>query len=151
MMKMSEDFADFLKLLSDKNVDYVLVGGYAVVHYGYVRNTGDMDIWVRSAADNLRRTAEALEELGYVPREQTLPYLAKPNKILRMGIPPFRLEVSTSTDGVDFDDCYTRRVALKVNDVPVSMISFEDLIKNKKASGRLKDLADVEELLKVNS
>jgi len=150
-MKMSEDFADFLKLLSDKNVDYLLVGGYAVVHYGYVRNTGDMDIWVRSAADNFQRTAEALEEFGYAPREQTLPYLVQPNKILRMGIPPFRLEVSTSIDGVDFDDCYTRRVALKVNDVPVSMISFDDLIKNKKASGRLKDLADVEELLKVNS
>ena len=151
MMKMSKDFEEFLKLLSEKKVDYLLIGGYAVIHYGYVRNTGDMDIWVRSTAENTLRTAEALDDFGYAPKEQTLTYLRQPNKILRMGVPPFRLEISTDIDGVDFDDCYSRHSTLQVNQVEVSLISFDDLIKNKKASGRLKDLADVEELLKVNS
>ena len=150
-MKMSKDFEEFLKLLSEKKVDYLLIGGYAVIHYGYVRNTGDMDIWVRSTAENTLRTAEALDDFGYAPKEQTLTYLRQPNKILRMGVPPFRLEISTDIDGVDFDDCYSRHSTLQVNQVEVSLISFDDLIKNKKASGGLKDLADVEELLKVNS
>lgn len=146
MMKMSADFKDFLKLLSDKKIEYLLIGGYAVVYYGYVRNTGDMDIWVRQTEHNAELTAEALEEFGYAPKTEVLPYLIQPNKILRMGMPPFRLEISTSIDGVQFDECYAKRTVFHIDDIAVNLISLDDLIKNKKASGRLKDLADVEEL-----
>ena len=150
MMKVSEDFKDFLRLLSEKNVEYLLVGGYAVVYYGYVRNTGDIDFWIRLTPENAKAAAEALDEFGYAPKAESLPHLIQPGKILRMGFPPFRIEVSTEIDGVDFDDCYPRRTVLYIDDLPVNLISLEDLLINKKASGRLKDLADVEELEKRN-
>lgn len=150
MMKMSADFEDFLRLLREKKVDYLLIGGYAVSHYGYVRNTGDMDIWVRPTDDNVERTAEALDDFGYARKVETLPYLKQPGKILRMGMPPFRLEVSTEIDGVEFDECFENRQILDVNGIPAFVIALSDLIKNKMASGRLKDLADVEELKKRN-
>jgi len=145
-MKISKDFEDFLKLLHGKKVEYLIIGGYAVNHYGYVRNTGDLDIWVRLNEGNISLVAEALDEFGYAPKEESLKYLRIPGKILRMGIPPFRLEVSTNIDGVMFEDCYPHRVTLTVNEFPVNIISYDDLIKNKKSAGRLKDLADVEEL-----
>ena len=150
MMKMSADFADFLRLLTAKGVDYLIIGGYAVGHYGYVRNTGDFDIWIRLTDENAALTAEALDDFGYAPREQSLPYLLDAGKILRMGMPPFRLEVSTSIDGVEFDDCFPRRETVEHEGMIVNFISYVDLIANKKASGRLKDLADVEELEKIN-
>jgi len=145
-MKISEDFKDFLKLLYEKNVEYLLIGGFAVVYYGYVRNTGDMDIWIRLTSQNVELTADALDEFGYATKEQTLPYLSQPGRILRMGMPPFRLEVSNEIDGVEFDECYSKRVTLNVEGIPINLISLSDLIENKQASGRHKDLADVEEL-----
>lgn len=147
---MSADFADFLKLLTERKVDYLIIGGYAVGHYGYIRNTGDFDIWVRLTDENVERTADALDEFGYAPKEQSLPYLRTPGKILRMGMPPFRLEISTSIDGVEFDVCFPRRKTVEHDGISVNFIGYDDLISNKKASGRLKDLADVEELEKIN-
>lgn len=149
-MKMSADFADFLRLLTERKVDYLIIGGFAVGHYGYVRNTGDCDIWVRQTDLNIELTAEVLEEFGYAPKEKSLPVLSEPGKILRMGMPPFRLEISTVIDGVEFDECFPRRNTADLNGMPINFIGYNDLITNKKASGRLKDLADVEELEKVN-
>jgi predicted nucleotidyltransferase len=150
MMKMSADFVDFLRLLTAKGVDYLIIGGYAVGHYGYVRNTGDFDIWIRLTDENTSLTAEALEEFGYAPKEESLPFLKDPGKILRMGMPPFRIEVSTSIDGVEFDDCFPQKETVEHGGMIINFIGYDDLIANKKASGRLKDLADVEELEKVN-
>jgi predicted nucleotidyltransferase len=150
MMKMSADFADFLRLLTERKVDYLIIGGYAVSHYGYVRNTGDLDIWVRITDENLEQTAEVLDEFGYAPKARSLPYLKTPGKILRMGMPPFRLEISTSIDGVEFDDCYLRKKTVAFQGIAINFIGYNDLITYKKASGRLKDLADVEELKKIN-
>ena len=149
-MKMNADFVDFLKLLTVRKVDYLIIGGFAVAHYGYVRNTGDFDIWVRQTDRNVELTADALEEFGYAPKEKSLPFLKEPGKILRMGMPPFRLEVSTSIDGVEFDECFLRRSIVGLDDMPINFIGYDDLLVNKKASGRLKDLADVEELEKIN-
>ncbi len=151
MMKMSADFVDFLRLLTVRKVDYLIIGGFAVGHYGYVRNTGDFDIWVRQTDQNVERVADALEEFGYAPREKSLPFLKESGKILRMGMPPFRLEVSTAIDGVDFDTCFPRKSIVDLDGMPISFIGYKDLIANKKASGRLKDLADVEELEKINN
>lgn len=149
-MKVSADFKDFLKLLNEKRVEYLLIGGYAVGYHGYPRPTGDMDIWIRLSNENALLAAEALDDYGYAKKEQSLPVLLKPDQILRMGFPPFRLELSTGIDGVEFDDCYANRVFLQIDDVPVTLISLKDLLINKRAAGRLKDLADVEELEKRN-
>lgn len=147
---MSADFVDFLRLLTEKGVDYLIIGGFAVGYYGYIRNTGDFDIWIRLTDENAYLAAEALDEFGYAPKEQSLPYLREGGKILRMGMPPFRLEVSTLIDGVEFEDCYKRRRTVEHEGIIINFIGYADLIANKKASGRLKDLADVEELEKVN-
>lgn len=149
-MKVSADFKDFLKLLNEKRVEYLLIGGYAVGYHGYPRPTGDMDIWIRLSNENALLAAEALDDFGYAKKDQSLPVLLKPDQILRMGFPPFRLELSTGIDGVEFDDCYANRVFLQIDDVPVTLISLKDLLINKRAAGRLKDLADVEELEKRN-
>ncbi len=150
-MKVSADFKDFLKLLNEKKVEYLLIGGYAVGYHGYPRPTGDLDIWVRFSNENAARVAEALEDFGYAKKDQNLPVLLQFGKILRMGVPPFRLEVSTDIDGVEFDECYTNRVLLQIDEIPVTLIGYQDLLVNKKAAGRLKDLADVEELENRNS
>lgn len=145
-MKVSADFKDFLKLLNEKKVEYLLIGGYAVSYHGYPRPTGDMDIWIRFSNENAVLAAEALEEFGYATKDQSLPMLLQLGKILRMGFPPFRLEVSTAIDGVEFDACYANRLLLKIDDIPVTLIGYHDLLTNKRAAGRLKDLADVQEL-----
>ncbi len=149
-MKVSADFKDILKLLIAHNVEFLLIGGYAVGYHGYPRPTGDLDIWIRLSDENARRTAQALQDFGYATVDQTLPYLKDAGKILRMGVPPFRLELSTTIDGVDFAACYENRQTLSVDDVPVPVISLNDLLINKRAAGRPKDLADVDELEKRN-
>jgi predicted nucleotidyltransferase len=149
-LKISADFKDFLRLLTEKGVEYLVIGGYAVSLHGYSRPTGDLDIWIRSNRDNALRTSEALDEFGYAKKEQSLPYLLQHGKILRMGFPPFRLEVSTAIDGVDFNACYENRISISIDEIPVTFIGYEDLITNKLASARLKDLADVEELKERN-
>jgi hypothetical protein len=91
-----------------------------------------MDIWIRFSHENAVLAAAALDEFGYATKEQSLPVMLQLGKILRMGFPPFRLEVSTDIDGVEFDACYANRVLLHIDDVPVTLIGYEDLLTNKR-------------------
>jgi hypothetical protein len=141
------DFKDFLKLLNSKQVEYLLIGGYAVGYYGYARATADMDIWVAINPDNATRVAEAIQEfLGYPAEGATAALFLQENKVARMGLPPFRIEVLTTISGVDFAECYAQRTVEVFDDVPVNLISLRHLKINKKASGRLRDLNDLEHL-----
>ena len=133
-----------MKLLNSNHVEYLLIGGYAVNYHGYARTTGDMDIWIALSAENAARTASALRDFGY--KETTPEMFASPGRMIRMGIPPLRLEILTSVSGVEFSDCYARREIANIDDVCVPVINIADLKRNKRASGRLKDLADLEEL-----
>ncbi len=138
------DFKEFLKLLHSHKVEYLLIGGYAVNYYGYPRATADMDIWVGIGAGNAERTCAALREFGF---PQATPGLfVEPGKVIRMGLPPFRIEVLTSVSGIDFADCYRRRKVVDFGGSEVCLIAIEDLRANKAASGRAKDLADLEQL-----
>ena len=110
-----------------------------------------MDIWIRFSHENAVLTAEALEEFGYAKKDQSLAVLLQFGKILRMGFPPFRLEVSTSIDGVTFDECYANHVVVTVDHISITLIGYEDLLTNKRAAGRLKDLLDVQELVDRNN
>lgn len=141
--RLPSDFKEFLKLLNSNRVEYLLIGGYAVGYYGYPRPTGDMDIWIRSDPNNSLRVVAALEEFGFSADPKT--FLTE-NKVVRMGVPPFRLELITSIDGVNFADCYEDRTNAILDEVEVSLISLAHLKANKKASGRLKDLSDLENL-----
>jgi hypothetical protein len=143
---LPEDFKEFLKLLGAKKVEYLLIGGYAVGYHGYVRATADMDVWIAAKADNAARAISALREFGFDVPNLSEELLLNPGNILRMGVPPFRLEVLSSISGVGFDECYAERVVDTIDDVEVPIISLRHLKANKKASARLKDLADLEHL-----
>lgn len=142
-IQLPQDFREFLRLLNLKKVEYLIIGGYAVGYHGYPRPTGDLDIWISNARENAGRTHEALEEFGFSCR---IDLLLQDNQVVRMGIPPFRIEVLTTIDGVEFVDCYSERVTADVNGVEVSLISLPRLKENKKASGRSIDVTDLEHL-----
>jgi predicted nucleotidyltransferase len=143
-IRLPSDFSEFLKLLNSIGAEYLLIGGYAVNYYGSSRSTGDMDIWIARDAENAFKVAAVLRDFGFGAATQEM--LSAPDQIIRMGVPPLRLEILTSISGVDFEECYARRELAEVDGILVPVIRLDDLKRNKLASGRLKDLADLEEL-----
>jgi len=146
MMKIPQDFKEFLKLLNENKAEYLLIGGYAVGYYGYPRPTGDMDIWIKISEENAEKVLKSLEQFGFASPQLTKELFLQDKRIVRMGVPPFRLEVSTYIDGVEFDECFAEKEIVKFDEVSVNLISLKQLKINKKASGRYKDLNDLENL-----
>jgi predicted nucleotidyltransferase len=135
-----------LKLLHLKKVNYLLIGGYPVGFYGYPRATADMDIFIATDKENAIKMTEVLREFGFSMPEITAELFQTKDKIIRMGNPPLRIEILTSISGIDFEKAFAERVIKNVDDIPVNFISLEHLKANKKASGRHKDLDDLEHL-----
>jgi hypothetical protein len=136
-----------LRLLNANQVRYLLVGGYAVGLHGYPRATVDMDVWIAVSPENANRTLGALAEFGFgADTGAALGLLIKPGKTIRMGVAPLRIEIQTVISGVEFEECYARRVLAELDGIPVPVISADDLKTNKRAAGRLKDLADLDNL-----
>ena len=146
MIQIPLDFKEFLKLLNFHQVDYLLIGGYAVGYYGFVRATGDMDIWVRISPNNAKNIVNALIEFGFAVPNLSAELFLKEEQIIRMGVPPLRLEILTTISGVVFTECFKNRLVVQIDDLDVNMINLEDLKRNKSASRRLKDLLDLENL-----
>lgn len=146
IINLPDDFKEFLKLLNSKQVKYLLIGGYAVGFYGYPRATADMDIWIAIEPENAENVTEALKEFGFDMPELSSQLFLQKDKVIRMGNPPLRIEIITSISGVDFGKAYNERVTESIDGIPVNFISKENLKKNKKASGRHKDLDDLEHL-----
>jgi len=146
MMLLPKDFKELLQLLNSKKVEYLVVGGYAVALYGYPRATGDMDIWIAISKDNAHKTVEALKEFGFNTPQLKKELFLEKEKNIRMGNPPLRIEILTSIDGVEFAECYRNKNTVTIDGIGINFISLEDLKKNKKASGRYQDLADIENL-----
>ena len=140
------DFRELLKRLDARGVEYLLVGGYAVAHHGYPRYTADIDIWVPIDYRNAEQLAAAVRDFGFDSPEVTPELFLKDKSIVRMGLPPMRIEITTHIDGVEFAPCHARSVVTEIDGVRVHVIGLEDLKTNKRASGRLKDLADLENL-----
>lgn len=140
------DFKEFLRLLNDKKIEYLLIGGYAVGYHGYPRATNDMDIWIAIEAKTAKLMVLTLKEFGFDAPELSEQLFLKENNIIRMGIAPIRIEILTSISGVTFDECYKKRVVDTIDGIEVSIINLEQLRINKKASGRHKDLDDLENL-----
>jgi hypothetical protein len=145
-VELPSDFKEFLRLLRSHGVRYLLVGGHAVIYYGYPRATGDLDIWVALEPGNADRIVAALREFGFGTPDLTPGLFLQEQSIVRMGYVPVRIEIMTTISGVSFDDCYADRIDATIDGVEVSLIDLANLKKNKLASGRLKDLADLEEL-----
>ncbi len=139
------DFKEFLKLLNRHGVEYLLIGGYAVGYHGYPRATNDMDIWIAVHPDNAERVVTVLRAFGFDTPDLSIDLFLQDN-IVRMGLPPMRIELLTTISGVQFAACYAERVTATFDGVIVDLISLPSLKVNKQASGRHKDLDDLEHL-----
>src|SRR5438477_3014421 len=145
-IRLPADFRDFLKLLNSHRVEYLLVGGYAVCYHGYYRNTADIDFWIAVHPENAAKMVQLIREFGFeTPQLHEQLFLQK-GRMIRMGIEPTRIEILTEISGCEFAHCYPARVEASLDGIPVKLISLADLIKNKRKTGRLKDLDDVEKL-----
>lgn len=140
------DFKEFLQSLNDQQVEYLLIGGYAVGYHGYPRATGDMDIWVAIHPDNAAKIVNALHIFGFGTIKLSPDLFLEEQNIIRMGNPPLRIEILTTVSGIDFQDCYARRIIETIDDIAIPIIALDDLKTNKRASGRRKDLSDLDNL-----
>lgn len=132
----------------ENDVEYLLVGGYAVSFYGYPRPTGELDVWISRNKANAEKITSLLIDFGFGTPDLKPEIFSLEKSIVRMGIAPFKLEIITHIDGVKFDECFKSRNEVVLDGVNVSIIGLEDLLKNKRASGRPKDLDDLENLPK---
>jgi len=142
----SQDFHQFVKSLTEAKVDYLIVGGYAVGIHGHPRYTGDMDIWINQNQENAKRVIEAIDYFGFSSLGITVDDLLVPKNVIQMGNPPLRIDILTEIDGVGFEDCFPNKKVVTIAGLQFNFISYKDLIKNKLASGRAKDLDDVSNL-----
>ncbi|OQX23469.1 MAG: hypothetical protein BWK80_25790 [Desulfobacteraceae bacterium IS3] len=143
-IRLPQDFRDFLRLLNFHKAEYLLIGGFAVGYHGYPRATGDMDIWIAASPENAEKMLNVLRKFGFDVPELSADLFLKKRQVIRMGMPPIRIKVLTDISGVNFEECYDKRVTDFIDDIRVNIISSEHLKINKKASGRLKDLNDLE-------
>lgn len=145
-LELPKDFKEFLRLLRAHSVEYLLIGGWAVGLHGYPRAADDLDVWIAIAPANAARVVAVLKEFGFDAPRLGVDLFLKKDQIVRMGVEPVRIETATSISGVAFPKCYGERLETLLDGEPVSLISLRHLKINKQASGRLKDLADLDYL-----
>lgn len=143
---MHSDFRDLLSAFNAHDVEYLVVGAHALAAHGHVRATKDLDVWVRPSVTNAPRVLAALRAFGAPLHDLTDADLAAPGLIFQIGVPPLRIDVLTAIDGVSFDAAWSSRLISQFAGLPVSVLSRSHLIANKRATGRLQDLADIENL-----
>ncbi len=145
-IELPPDFKEFLKLLNDHQVEYLLIGGYAVAYHGYPRATADMDIWIKVNPENAQKMESVLNQFGFRQSEISEQLFLTTGKIIRLGVPPIRIEIATSISGIEFEKAYEERIEEEFDGVPVKIIDLIHLKANKKAAGRHKDLDDLQNL-----
>jgi hypothetical protein len=142
---LNSDFKEFAELLNAKGVDYLVVGGYALAAHGHPRYTGDIDFWVRATPDNITRLLRSLDDFGFGSLGLTASDFST-DTVVQLDPPPRCIDLLTAIDGVSFEDCFARREQVELAGVPLNIIGLADFKTNKRATGRLKDLADLESL-----
>jgi predicted nucleotidyltransferase len=150
-MVINEDFKEFIKLLNANGVKYLVVGGYAVAFHGYPRYTKDLDFWLWIDKDNAEKTVKTLTDFGFASLGLSADDFLNPDNVIQLGHPPNRIDLITQVSGVAFETCYANRQEVEFEGVKVSFIALDDLIANKKASGRLQDKVDTEKLEKAKN
>jgi hypothetical protein len=145
-ISLDPNFKDFIVLLNREKVRYLLLGGYAVNYYGHHRFTADIDFWIAIDAANRQRVSKALQQFGFSAATVSPDRFEEPGNVHMFGVPPVRVDLLTGPTGVEFEECYERRVTDEIDGVPVSIISLTDLVRNKLASGRDKDSLDAKQL-----
>lgn len=148
-MKLHKDLREFIELLNSHGVEYLVVGGHAVAYHGYPRFTGDIHFLVRSSEENASRIVAVLLTFGFSDAAKLQGELTQPHKVVQLGRPPNRIDILTSVSGLPFEEAWQRALPARLDGIPVRFPDRASLIKNKRASARPKDLADVEELERV--
>lgn len=142
----SQDFKEFVSLLIESKVEYLIVGGYAVGIYGHPRYTGDLDIWLNATLENAVRIVKAVNLFGFSSFGLTPDDFTKEGNVIQLGYPPLRIDLLTQIDGVTFEECYKHCRSVDIEGISVNFIGYQDLVKNKKHTGRLKDIDDIEHM-----
>jgi hypothetical protein len=145
-MKLNQDFKEFLQSLNENNVRYLVVGGYAVTLHGYPRYTKDIDIWIDISAENATQLVKALAQFGFASLGLQEQDFLVADQIIQLGYPPNRIDIITTLPGVEFSICYAQKIQVNIEEIFVNFIDLDNLKKNKLATGRKQDLADVERL-----
>lgn len=145
-MDLNPDFRDMLHALNDADADFLVVGAYAVAAHGYPRATGDLDIWVRADVDNASKVIAALSAFGAPMDQISEEDFASPAIVFQIGVPPGRIDILTDVSGVDFGTAWDARLSITIDDITFPVLGRADLVANKRASGRPKDLADLDAL-----
>jgi len=145
-MEIQPDFKELLELLNVKQVNYIIVGGYALAHHGAPRFTGDIDIYVEPNSENAQKVVNALDDFGFGSLELKIEDFETPDKVVQLGVPPVRVDIITSISGVTWEDAFSGCVDGTYGDVPVKYIGLNEFLINKRTTGRKKDLADLEAL-----
>jgi hypothetical protein len=140
---LNRDFRDILLSLNEEKAEFLVVGAYALAAHGLVRATGDIDIWLRRSAENARRVLRALANFGAPIADLNELDLTSPNLVFQMGVEPGRIDLLTTISGVEFDSAWSRRVKIELGDTDVFVLAKPDLLRNKLATGRDKDLGDI--------
>ncbi len=143
---LSQDFKEFLSALNAREVRYLVIGGYAVAFHGFPRYTKDIDLWIDPAEDNISRLVQALDDFGFSSLGVTAADFSDPQVVIQLGHPPNRIDLLCSVGRLSFADAYTRRAKTMMGDIMVPFIDAKDLITAKRSSGRLQDLADIDNL-----
>lgn len=140
---MNRDFVEMLSALSAAGAEYLVVGAHAMAAHGVPRATGDLDIWVGPSAANAARVRDALVRFGAPLEDLTIEDLATPDTVFQIGLPPARIDLLTSISGVSFEEAWPRRVTVRIEGFGIPVLGREDFLRNKRAVGRPKDMADI--------
>jgi hypothetical protein len=144
---LNEDFKDFIADLNRYEVEYVVVGGYAVIVRGYSRSTGDIDIWVNKTIENFEKLQKAILHFGLpISAVKVAEFFSDDFDVFSFGKPPYAIEIMTAVKGLDFNSTFLNATIEQINDTSVRIIHLQHLITAKKAAGRNKDLNDIENL-----
>ncbi|MCL2244250.1 MAG: nucleotidyl transferase AbiEii/AbiGii toxin family protein [Treponema sp.] len=143
---LNKHYKEILLILSEKKVKFLLVGAYAMAVHGYPRSTMDIDLFVMPDPENAVLVLQALDDFGAPVKNLSAAELQKEGLIFQIGVAPCRIDILTSIDGINFEDAYARSETFNIDEVQIHVLSVHDLIVNKRASGRIKDLADAETL-----
>jgi hypothetical protein len=143
---LSKDFKEFIELLNENEVRYLVVGGYAVAFHGYPRYTKDLDVWIELSRENAYKIVLALGKFGFGSLDLKTDDFLESDQVIQLGYPPNRIDILTALKGIEFDECYQARVEVEIQGLSIAFVDLESLKKNKKATGRPQDLADAENL-----
>jgi len=142
----SQDFREFIALLIKNKAEYLIVGGYAVGFHGHPRYTGDLDIWLNPSPRNAALILMSVNEFGFTSFNLSVTDFTKPGNVIQLGYPPLRIDLLTEIDGVTFHACFENKREVVIDGLSVNFIGYEDLLKNKRESGRPKDIDDIDNL-----